>query len=262
MSAIVRAGYSVPLLLLVLIFAILLIALYVSSKGLYVPSIRRMAGLDAMAEAVGRATELGRPVHFVPGMGALSTEWAPQILAGLTCLGFTAEMCAKYNTRIIVSLRDPAVQAIAQDVVGQAFLRAGKPEDFKPDDIRFQGATQFGFASGVLGTMRREKIAANIMIGAFWVESLLFAEAGYQTGAIQIAGTAKTDTICYFMACCDYCLIGEEIFAVSAYLSRDKVQLGAIFGQDIVKAIVMGLMVVGVVLTTLGIPHLSTLLKT
>jgi hypothetical protein len=64
------------------------------------------------------------------------------------------------------------------------------------------------------------------------------------------------------MACCDYCLIGEEIFAVSAYLSRDKVQLGAIFGQDIVKAIVMGLMVVGVVLTTLGIPHLSTLLKT
>ena len=39
-------------------------------KGLY---IRRIAGLDAIDEAIGRATEMGKPIFYVPGIGDMTT---------------------------------------------------------------------------------------------------------------------------------------------------------------------------------------------
>ncbi len=39
----------------------------------------------------------------------------------------------------------------------------------------------------------------------------------------------------FFVAASDYCLIGEELFAAAAYLSKDQVQLGSILGQDVSK---------------------------
>ena len=66
--------------------------------------------------------------------------------------------------------------------------------------------------------MYREQPAANILVRAFWAESLIFAEVGAIAGALQIAGTANTHQIQFFVAACDYCLIGEELYAASAYL--------------------------------------------
>jgi len=36
-----------------------------------IPFIRRIAGLNAIDEAIGRATELGRPILMVPGLSGL-----------------------------------------------------------------------------------------------------------------------------------------------------------------------------------------------
>jgi len=93
--------------------------------------------------------------------------------------------------------------------------------------------------------MMRDRPATNFYLGMFWAESLLLAETGSLSGAIQIAGTDAVTQLPFFITTCDYTLIGEELYAASAYLGREPRQLGAVKGQDACKAIIMALIVLG-----------------
>ena len=80
----------------------------------------------------------------------------------------------------------------------------------------------------------------------------MLAETGNSTGAIQIAGTASASQLPFFVAACDYTLIGEELYAASAYLSDDPMQIGSLKGQDAAKALIMALIILGVISLSLG----------
>ena len=99
----------------------------------------------------------------------------------------------------------------------------------------------------------RDEPATCLYMGAFFAESLLLAETGNRIGAIQIAGTAMPSQLPFFVAACDYTLMGEELFAASAYLSGDPKQLGSLKGQDVGKLIVMGAIVLGSLAATLAL---------
>ena len=86
---------------------------------------------------------------------------------------------------------------------------------------------------------------------SFFAESLILAETGNSVGAIQIAGTANPSQLPFFVAACDYTLIGEEFFAASAYLSGQPDQLGSLKGQDVGKILVGIVIIIGVTLATL-----------
>jgi hypothetical protein len=111
---------------------------------------------------------------------------------------------------------------------------------------------QFGYAAYVQGQMVRERPAACFYMGSFFAESLLFAEMGNGIGAIQIAGTAQPAQLPFFVAACDYTLIGEEFFAASAYLSGEPEQLGSLKGQDVGKVIVAAGIIAGSIGMTLA----------
>lgn len=219
-------------------------------SGKSLPRVRHINGLDAIEEAIGRATEMGSPVHFSPGIAGVTDQSAPQTMAAMEILAYTTELAAKYNTEIVVSIRTPELFPIAEEVVRQRFQAAGKPEMFKETTVQFFSSDQFAYSASVMGFVKRHHVAANIMMGAFWAESLLMAEAGAQVGAIQVAGTANLHQIPFFVAACDYTLIGEELFAGGAYLSQDKMKLGSIAGQDYLKIISLALLLLGSIFQT------------
>ena len=95
-------------------------------------------------------------------------------------------------------------------------------------------------------------------MGSYFAEALLLTETGASTGAIQIAGTDSDHQLPFFVTTCDYTLIGEELYAASAYLSREPVQLGTLRGQDIGKAIILSVIGIGVLLATLGVVTQAT----
>lgn len=240
--------------------AILLLVAIRRARGGKEFFIRRLAGMEAIDEAVGRATEMGRPVHFSPGISSLSEDTAAQTLAGLAVLGYVARLAAKYDTELIVTNRMAEILPITEEVVRQSYLSEGKPEKYNPDNVIFLSDEQFAYAAGCMGLMAREKVAANIMMGAFWAESLIFAEGGFAAGSIQVAGTANTHQIPFFIAACDYCLIGEELFAAGAYLSQDPMQVAGIKLQDWGKLAALLLIIVGTVATTCNWPVISDFL--
>lgn len=217
-------------------------------------SIRRIAGLEALDEALGRATEMGKPVlfaHGLLGMDSIST------IAAVNILGRVADRTADYETALRVANYDPMVLAVSQEVVKEAYLSAGRPDAYNPDNVFLAGTEQFSYAAAVEGMMLRERPATNIMMGYFFAESLLLAETGASTGAIQIAGTDAYTQLPFFVTTCDYTLMGEELYAASAYLAREPRLLGSLKGQDVGKAILLFVLIAGSVMATLEFPFLT-----
>ncbi|MCL2498237.1 MAG: hypothetical protein FWF06_06480 [Symbiobacteriaceae bacterium] len=220
--------------------------------------LRRIAGLDAIDEAIGRCTEMGRPVLYNLGMDGLSSS----TFASLAILSYVAIRVVRYDTRMITVTRYASVLPVAENTVRQSYVEGGKPDGFRIEDVRFLTSDQFGFASGILGITVRESVAANLMFGYYYAESLIFAEAGFESGAIQIAGTNNNSQTPFFIPACDYCLLGEELFAASAYLSKDRIRTATLVAQDLGKLFIAVLMGLGVIFTTFGsnvIQNLMTL---
>ena len=144
------------------------------------------------------------------------------------------------------------VWPVAADVVETAYKLAGKGSEYKVEDIQFLSSDQFGYSSNYMGLLMREKPGANIMIGAYWAESMQLAETGSRVGAMQISGTAQTSQIPFFLVATDYCLIGEEIFSAGAYLSQEPQLIASLAGQDVGRIIATIIVVLGGLLTTVG----------
>jgi hypothetical protein len=211
--------------------------------------LRKIPGLNAIEEAVGRATEMGRPVLFIPGIAELDEI---ETIAGISILGRVARITAQDDTPLTVPVRYPLVLAAGQEVVEQAYIEMGKKDSYDKDIVKYVAGEQFAYAANVNGYMMREKPAANIYMGAFFAESLLLAETGNAAGSIQIAGTARPEQLPFFIAACDYTLLGEELYAASAYLSHEPVLLGGLKGQDFIKMIIIIALIIGVLLVTFG----------
>ncbi len=241
-----RHGWYGVILLLVCGTVMYFIELARSGREL---KVRKIAGLEAFEEAVGRATEMGRPCLFVPGILDINDI---QTIAGLTILSHVARLTAEYDAKIVVPTCRSLVMTTARETVESSYLGAGRPDAYNEDDIYYLTDEQFGYVAGVTGSMVREKPAACFYMGAFFAESLLLAETGHSIGAIQVAGTAMPSQLPFFVAACDYTLIGEEFFAASAYLSGESHQLGSLKGQDAGKVIGVFLLGLGCVLATVA----------
>jgi hypothetical protein len=211
--------------------------------------MRRLAGLDAIEEAVGRATEMGRPVLFVPGIQDMDNIMT---VAGVTVLGHVAKVTAGYDAELEVPTSRSIVMAAARETVQSSYLAAGRSDAYDPDRIYYVTDDQFSYVAATSGMIARKRPAACFYFGCFFAESLILAENGNAVGAIQVAGTAETAQLPFFVASCDYTLIGEEFFAASAYLSGEPDQLGTILGQDAVKAAAWAMVLLAAVLGTLS----------
>ncbi|MEM0084744.1 MAG: DUF6754 domain-containing protein [Candidatus Methanomethylicia archaeon] len=261
LSQILKSG-RVSGLVFLLIIAISAAYFIRRGKAGKVPYIRRVSGLDAIDEAIGRATEMGRPVFCSHGIASIAdATYGPQTIAGLSVLGYVAQLCAKYGTRLIVPIRQVAVYPIAREIVENAYRAEGKLDQFRVEDLVYLSGWQFGYSLGYMSLMQREKAGANIMIGGYWAESLQLAEVGYMVGAMQVSGTANTHQIPFFVVATDYCLIGEEIFAAGAYLSKDPAMIGSIVAQDIGKFISVALIVISFILLLGGSKFIVDLLR-
>jgi len=207
--------------------------------------LRNIPGLKAVEEAVGRSTEMGKPVLFVPGIQDMDQV---ETVAGVIVLGHVSKMTARYETPLNVPVSRAIVMKAAREACKESYLIEGRPEMFHEDMVHYVTDEQFAYAAGVNGIMVREKPAACIYMGKFYAESLILAETGNSIGAIQIAGTASQAQIPFFVTACDYTLIGEEFFAASAYLSEKPELIGGVKGQDMIKLVIISLILFGVVL--------------
>ncbi len=242
----------------VLISFLFILGFILYGKGRKNLFIRPIAGLKAIDEAIGRATEMGKPILYSSGLGKMDRV---ATMASMNILGSVAEKTAEFKTPLIFPNYDPVVMTTAQEVVKEGYSKAGHPEAYNPDNIFFVTQSQFGYAAAVDGIMTRQLPATNLFFGTFEAEALILAETGNSIGAVQIAGTDSTIQLSFFIVACDYTLIGEELFAASGYLTKDRQILGSIKGQDWLKALIVLLILIGGIVGILGYEQLINFLS-
>src|SRR5688572_5335336 len=109
-----------------------------TSEGLY---IRRIAGLNAIDESIGRATEMGKPVLMVPGLGqlnAISTQ-------AINIFAYITRTAARFSNPIRLCCGDAAVYTLAQEVIRDTYQSEGMIEQFHADTVQFVSDRQFAF---------------------------------------------------------------------------------------------------------------------
>lgn len=252
-----HTGKTQLFIAMIVLSAAILGSIYLSRNNQDV-FVRRIPGLEAVDEAIGRATEMGRSILYVLGLGGVS---GPATIASMTILGQVARRTADYETTLRVPCNDPIVLNVVREMVKASYLDEGRPDAYSEEDIFFLTDSQFAYAAGVDGMMLREKPAAIFLQGTFYAESLILAETGNSIGAIQIAGTDSEHQLPFLITACDYTLIGEELYAASAYLSKEPMQLGSLRGQDWGKVLIFLTIVFGVLLELFGVNWITTFLQ-
>ncbi len=238
--------FGIVFVLILICFILFNIARAKSNKELF---IRKIAGLTAIDEAIGRSTEMGKPVLMVPGIGTLNAI----SVQAINIFAYVTRTAAKFANPIRLCCADAAVYTVAQEVIRDVYQSEGLIERYDPDSVRFISDRQFAMAAGVSGVILREQTAATFFLGEFFAESLIFAETANAIGAIQVAGSTQNTQTPFFIAACDYVLIADEFYAASAYLSREPVLVGSLVGQDWSKGLIMFMIILGVIWNSIGV---------
>lgn len=204
--------------------------------------IRRIPGIDAIDDTMGRAIELGRPLSFTTAL----TGIGPLFYACLGVLRHIAKRVSRFNAKLFIPCGDPEALVLADATIQSAYRSEKRESLYDPNSLRYLSGEQFAFSSGYMGLVQRENVGGAFLFGNFAAESLILAEAAERIGAVQVAATVDTSQIPFFITVCDYTLLGEELFAAGAYLSRDPVQIGSLRGQDFAKFILVVLILLGI----------------
>jgi hypothetical protein len=215
-------------------------------RRLGMPRLRALPPVDAIPDAIGRATESGTPVVYITGWGG--DMGRPTTMASMGILASVAKQAAEYNCRLVFPSHDPVVASVAADTLAQSASLAGRPEWVSQTDTTFVTQSQFGYAAAIEGLVAREHPGAVMLLGSFEGEALILAEAAHNSGALTISGTDSTIQLAFFLVACDYTLMGEELFAAASAMSDNPHARAAIWAQDWLKYGALVILVLGTVL--------------
>jgi len=221
---------------------LILLFLWRARRG-HIPYVRPIAGITAMEEAVGRATELGRPVIFVMGL----TDVRDIITyASLSVLEYVARLAARLRTPFRALVLKPDVYPFAESAVHNAYRLEGAAEAFNSrEQVQFLSDNTIIFAMTAGQMIAELPAGCALFIGQFDFTSLLMTEPGSQAGVLQIAGDPTLGQVPFFVCTCDYTIIGEEYYAASSYVSSDPAMRGGLVSQDLIKVVFASLIVAG-----------------
>jgi hypothetical protein len=208
-----------------------------------------------MLEGINKSAEEGKPTMFLH-CGKLYGPDAASVLACLNVCSYVAENVARLNTKLIsVSLEYPEVYPIMIETVREAYSAANNPA-FKEESVRYFPG--YSYTMEVMGLIEQERPGTIVYMGAWDHSALIQSTVGFVIGAMQIAGTANVAQLPFFIANCDYVLIGEEFLAAGAKVSGDPIAISTIFAQDLFKAIVLIIIVSGTLLVTGGFTQITS----
>jgi hypothetical protein len=250
--ALIIAGRALGIILLIIIVAAILWYMQQSYSG-NIPNLRRLPAVDVIDEILGRCVEMGRPAWYLMDTVTMTTPsvLAPTV-AAFQIMAYTARSAARLGSKFFVPVTQGLAYTIANDIVEEAYRAEGKLEDFDPlGTVMYlpDGADRMY----IINHMWSEQIAGAFFLGSWYHKAVIFTENAARVGALMLGGTDTTHNIPFLVAICDYSIIGEELYALGAYVSHDPTQSSSLAGQDIGKYIAAILIVVGAILITLGI---------
>jgi hypothetical protein len=224
-----------------------------SSMGFRLP-VRRAPILDRIDDAVGRATEMGGEVVGCTGTRQLHSARGLHAVLAFDVCRYMAERCMKLDTPMTVYCGSGDHVPVAEDLMRTTAIAVGKPEAYAGPGTMVEYAEGFYASDEFLRSMLwsgQYKAMVDMGGSGAWASPATGMEAR-AADCTSIGGTSDIHSSGLYVACFDYAAIGDECWALSAYLTRDPRQLGTLMGLDFAKLIIVAVIVWGVASISLG----------
>jgi hypothetical protein len=238
---------------IIVIGAVTLVLLAWPLRGKYKRVFRSISGLAQLRRGIGLAVEDGKRLHVSLGQASPLVPSSAASLVGLSTLERIAALSVIGDRPPIATSGEGSLSILSQDTLRAAYRAGNAGEQFDPDRGRLTGVTPYSYIAGTLPVVRDEQISANILIGNFGPEAVLLSEAADQQRAFVLAASDSLPAQAALYAAAQEPLIGEEMFAVPAYLQAGPFHLSSLVVQDLLRWLVIAVIVIGAILKLLGI---------
>jgi hypothetical protein len=240
MGVIVRPGDTIwAVLLLALSLVVLLAALILLRRKKVGAAIRTLPVFQKLGREVGYAAERGGTIHLALGSGGLNGGDVIMSLAGLEVLEALADDIVSYHLPVIVTVGDPTLLPIAQDVLRRAYERKDLSDLYDPTQVRFIAPTPLAYAGGAAQVVSAEGVTTNVMAGSFGAEVSLIANAATGSGLSQFAAVADPQAIGALYPTTDQLAIGEELYAAGAQMTQEKRYVVSLLVEDVLRILLV-----------------------
>ena len=270
----------ITLILLLGLLAVFVVALLLGVTRVRrgrTPTLRPIAGYEQAHQAIARAAESGQPLHLSPGPAAVGESGTntAETLAGLTLVDALGRQAALTGAPLLVTSDDAITHTLTENGIRGGYAAAGRLDE-APLVGRIAARTVEGHGQGVRMLAQRDPLAYAaaagdlvelegvlhaITSGGFGPEYLLLGEAQARAGVPAVAGATSPQALATMLIAAQQTLIGEEIYGAGAYLSRAAAHLASLQAQDLVRALLILLILIGAIAATaLGPGAIATLL--
>jgi hypothetical protein len=214
-------------------------------------SLRRIRAFDLVKKSMAQAMETGRAVHVSLGVGAAINETTADTLAALAVLSFVAEQSVESDEPVITTMADPLVMLLAQNSLRATSRRGATPGRAAHQNVRWLAPQPAAYAAGVMNILDKPTVTATVMAGNFGDEYLLMGETAARRSLSHVGGSSNPNTLPFIYTSAQETLLGEEMFAAGAYLSKIPSHIASLLTQDLARWLIILLILGSVGLNSL-----------
>jgi len=240
-------------LLMILLAAGLLFVLSLPQRTRSRVVLRPIEAFQRLRRAIGLAVENGTRLHVSLGEASIVNPNNASALIALSTLERVGFLSSVSDRPPVATSGDGTLAVLSQDTMRAAYRTSNSLEQLDPVQARLTGPTPFSYVAGTLPVILDERVSANIVVGNFGPEVALLADAAETEGSFMLAASDATTAQSVLYATATEPLIGEELFAIPAYLQAGPTHEAGLRVQDILRWVVVGLLIVGSLMALLGL---------
>lgn len=215
--------------------------------------IRPLPAAQQLAKALAHSVESGQRLHLSLGRASLTSGNFASTLVGLTTLEHTARQAMVSDRPPIATSGDGALAVLSQDALRAAYRSGGVLDQYDLTRARLAGVTPMAYMAGAIPAASDENVSAHALVGNLGPEVGLLLQAADCRSAFTLAASDDLPAQAVMLAAAQETLIGEEVYALPAYLNCGPMHLASVHVQDVLRWVVIAIILAGAVLKLAGI---------
>lgn len=241
------------LLLLVISTVLLLLFSLRQRRTNKSPVFRRIPSISKFKRSLGISIEDGTRIHVSLGNASLTQPASSSAFVSLKTLHQIGELSSNSDNPPIATSGDGSLALLSQDTLHEVARQTHTLDLYQPDNGTLAGVTPMTNMAGALQVINDPEVKTNVLIGNFGSEAGFLSTASENKGALTIAASDSLTAQAVFFATVEQPLIGEELFAIPAYLQNEPVHNSSLLVQDILRGLTILAILIGAIFKLVGV---------
>jgi len=215
--------------------------------------LRHIAAMERLARSIGQSVEDGRRIHLSFGRGNFLDSHAASAVTNMAVLKEVVKRSLGSDRPPAITSGDGITSLLAVDVLDSARNMGFSGERMDARRGRLAGVSPLSYAVGTLSALHHEQTSVMITAGMQGAElQLILDTAEDESVKIMTASDSPVGQAIAFSNPGDV-LIGEEIFAMPAYLNTGSMYSASLLAEDALRWLLIIAIIIGSILQGLGI---------